>query len=106
MKCAYCRKPFRKASKVLEHFRKDKCGADLRWGKVVELRLAYKNDSANRLARKLLGVATPMSEEKKAELKKYNEEHKEEIAERAKKKREQRNRTLELINQPRRRKAK
>jgi len=53
------------------------------WQEVVELRAQGKDDSADRLARKLMGVQSePMSEETKAKLREYAEAHKDEITER------------------------
>lgn len=51
------------------------------WQRVVDLRRDGKDDTADRVARKLLGiVGPPMTEEKKAELRAYNEAHREERA--------------------------
>lgn len=78
-------------------YRSLKCGMALTregWGKVVTLRAEHQNDAADRMARKLLGCAEPMSEEAKAKLKAYNEAHKEEITQRRKEKREMRKRLL------------
>lgn len=69
------------------------------WLKVSELRKAGDTDAASRLAKKLLGVKKPpMTEEKKAELKAYNETHKEEIKERRRLERETRRRTIALLD--------
>jgi len=68
------------------------------WKRVVELRQAGQADEADRLVRRLLGVqGPPMSEEKKAELRAWKEEHKDEIKEREKQKREVRQRTVALL---------
>jgi hypothetical protein len=68
------------------------------WQKVSDLRQAGHNDAANRLARKLLGVqGEPMSEETKEKLRRYNEEHKEEIQERRKQERATLERTKALL---------
>lgn len=68
------------------------------WLKVSELRKAGDTDAASRLSRKLLGVKNPpMTEEKKAELKAYNETHKDEIKERRHHEREVRRRTMALL---------
>lgn len=68
------------------------------WARVAELRREGKDDSAGRLARKLLGVqGEPMSEETKEKLRRYNEEHKEEIQARREQEREVRRRTLALL---------
>lgn len=68
------------------------------WKRVVELRQAGQVDEADRLVRKLLGVqGPPMSEDKKAELRAWKEEHKDEIKEREKQRREVRQRTLALL---------
>lgn len=66
------------------------------WGKVVALRAERQDDAADRMARKLLGCAEPMSDEAKAKLKAYNESHKEEINQRRKEKREVRRRLLAM----------
>ena len=53
------------------------------WQEVVILRAAGKDDSADRVARKLMGVESKtMSEETKAKLREYAETHKDEITER------------------------
>lgn len=68
------------------------------WGRVVELRRAGQADEADRLVRRLLGVqGPPMSEDKKAELRAWKEEHKDEIKGREKQKRVVRQRTLALL---------
>lgn len=55
------------------------------WQHVVDLRAAGKDDTADRVARRLLGIkGEPMTEEKKAELRAYNEAHREERAARRK----------------------
>lgn len=72
------------------------------WMKVSELRKAGDTDAASRLVRKLLGVQSPpMTEEKKAELKAYNEAHKDEIKDRRRQEREVRRRTMAMLK-PRR----
>lgn len=68
------------------------------WAHVVELRREGKEDSADRLVRKLLGVqGPPMSEETKEKLRKYSEDHKEEIKARRHQEAETRRRTLALL---------
>lgn len=68
------------------------------WARVAELRRAGQVDSADRLARKLLGVqGPPMSEAKKAELRAYNEAHKDERAEKRRLAAEVRRRTKALL---------
>lgn len=68
------------------------------WSKVTQLRRAGEDDAADRLARKLLGVqGPPMSEETKEKLRRYNEEHKEEIKERRLQERLVRQRTLAIL---------
>lgn len=53
------------------------------WSKVVELRAQGMDDSADRKARKLMGIQSePMSEETKVKLREYAEAHKDEIVER------------------------
>jgi hypothetical protein len=73
------------------------------WARVAELRRSGQDDSAGRLARKLLGVqGPPMSEETKEKLRRYNEDHKEEIRERKQQEREVRQRTLAILTTGRR----
>lgn len=73
------------------------------WARVVELRRTGQDGSAERLIRKLLGVqGPPMSEETKEKLRRWNEEHKEEIQERKKTEREIRSRTIALLTTGRR----
>lgn len=73
------------------------------WGRVVALRAAGEQDAAERLVRKLLGVqGPPMSEETKEKLRRYNEEHKEEIRERRARERAIRQRTMALLQTGRR----
>lgn len=68
------------------------------WKRVVELRRAGQVDEADRLVRRLLGIqGPPMTEEKKAELRAWKEEHKDEIKGREKQRREVRQRTLALL---------
>lgn len=67
------------------------------WGKVIELRLAGESDAADRRARKLLGIVEPMPEERKAELKAWKEEHKNEIKERQQQKLKIKKRTLAML---------
>lgn len=68
------------------------------WTRVAAMRRAGDLDSADRLARKLLGVqGPPMSEETKAKLREYNETHKEEIQERRRQESEVRRRTLDIL---------
>lgn len=58
------------------------------WQKVVDLRRDGKDDAADRMVRKILGIQGPvMTEEVKAKLRAYNEAHKEEIKERRKQER-------------------
>jgi hypothetical protein len=83
MICGYCMKVRGKASKVLFH-QKHGCSTDPRWGEVVRARRAGHASTADRIARKILGVAEPMSEEAKEKLREYNETHKEQIKARRK----------------------
>lgn len=69
------------------------------WQKVIDLKAEGKDGSADRLIRKIFGIQEPMSEEAKEKLRLWNLEHKEEIAERAKQKREFERRTKELLEQ-------
>jgi hypothetical protein len=68
------------------------------WGRVAELRAAGQAESANRLAKRLLGVqGPPMDEETKETLRRYKAEHKEEIKERGQQRRDVRARMLALL---------
>ena len=68
------------------------------WGKVTELKRTGDTDAAGKLSKKLLGVkTTPMTPERKAELKEYNEIHKDEIKDRRRQEREVRKRTVALL---------
>ena len=68
------------------------------WGRVVELRRSGQEDAAGRLVRRLLGIqGPPMSEETKEKLRRYNEEHVEEIKARKQQQREVRQRTIALL---------
>jgi hypothetical protein len=84
---------------VLRHARA--CAVEA-WRPVVEARAAFDLQRADRLTRKILGVVEPMSEEAKAKLKAYAEEHKDEIREKAKAKRQLRRRMLALTKTTRR----
>jgi phosphoglycerate-specific signal transduction histidine kinase len=67
------------------HKKTPACAARDPWGRVVELRAAGKDDTAGRVAKKLLGVqGPPMTEEVKEKLRRHNDEHKEEIERRRK----------------------
>ena len=82
-----------------------KRGLDRReeWRKVSELRNAGQNASADRLARKLLGVKGPeMDEETRKKLREYNHEHRGEIRERRKQERERKRRLLQKVQAHRR----
>ena len=85
-KCGFCKKFTGSGSEILAHQNKE-CGADPRWGRVMELHQKSLHDSAARLARKILGLSKPMPEEKKAQLKAWRETNKEEIKAAAKRKR-------------------
>lgn len=68
------------------------------WARVVEFRAAGDMNAADRLVRKLLGVqGPPMSEETKAKLRAYEEEHREDIRLRRKQRQEVRRRTVALL---------
>lgn len=68
------------------------------WARVVELRRSGQEDAAGRLVRKLLGVqGPPMPEEVKEKLRRYNEEHRDEIRERRLQAVATRRRTLALL---------
>lgn len=80
--------------------------AKAEWARVAELRKVGRDGSAKRLIKKLLGVqkGPPMSEDRKAELAQWKEEHKEEIAGRKQQEREIRQRTIALLTTGRRKK--
>jgi hypothetical protein len=67
------------------------------WQRATELRAQGQDGAADRVIRKILGVVEPMSEEAKAKLRAYNEEHKEEIKQRREERRATRQRTLEIL---------
>jgi hypothetical protein len=67
------------------------------WSRVETLRREGHCESADRVARKLLGVVEPMSEEAKAKLREYRNTHKEELALKAKAKAQLRKRTKVLM---------
>lgn len=75
--CGHCKTFTGSIDEIRLHQRK--CGVDPRWAEVQVARLAGHDSTANRLARRILGVAEPMSEEDKEKLRVYNETHKEEI---------------------------
>lgn len=73
------------------------------WARVIELRRSGQEGAADRLVRKLLGVqGPPMSEETKEKLRRWNEEHAEEIRARKQQERETRQRTIALLTTGRR----
>ena len=99
MRCAHCREFSGDAAEIKEH----QAGCAVAgWRDVVLARERGEIASAERMTRKLLGVVEPMTEEAKEKLRKYREEHKEEIAERARLKRRIR-RAERAIMKPRRR---
>lgn len=98
MICGNC-KEFKTNSseKVLAHI---KACTYAEWQEVVTARRAGEADKADRLVKKILGITgPPMTEEKKAELRAYREEHKEELAERARFKRQTESRAKQLIEE-------
>lgn len=102
MICGFCGS-FRAPSvaELQEHWRAE-CGRDPRWERVVELRSQGQEDSANRLARRILGVSKEMSEEAKEKLRIWKEEHAQELAERKKTKAVARQRLKAMMRPPRR----
>jgi len=80
MLCATCKESFRKFAKLSEHWKTAVCT----WAKVIQLKRAGKESEADTLQRKILGTYKPMTEEDKAKLREYYEEHKEEIQARQK----------------------
>ncbi len=74
-----------------------KC-VDAGWSRVVQLRAEGREESAARVARRLMGIKGPeMDEETKSKLRAWREEHKDEIRERARGRRALRRRTKELV---------
>lgn len=74
-----------------------------KWAHVLELRGRGKRATAERVAKRLLGIkGPPMSEEKKAELRRWKEEHREEIKERRQQKAAFKKRVQQLARAPRR----
>lgn len=69
------------------------------WARVVRLRGEGREESAARVARRLLGVKGPeMDEATKSKLRAWHEEHKDEILKRARDQRALRHRTRELVS--------
>jgi hypothetical protein len=76
------------------------------WKRIIELRKDGQHDAADRLVRKILGIqGPPMSEETKEKLRRYNEEHAEEIKARKQQEREVRKRTIAILTTGRKRKS-
>ena len=74
------------------------------WARVAKMKAAGQVDAANKLAAKLMGVhGPPMPEERKAYLREYTKEHKEEIKQRQEQKHVVRERTLARLKTVRRR---
>lgn len=96
MICGNCKEfKTKKVREALSHF---KACVYAEWEEVITARRAGENDKADRLVKKILGITgPPMTEEKKAELRAYREEHKEELAEKARLKRQTESRTKQLI---------
>lgn len=66
------------------------CNSESRqgWAKIIELKKMGNGASADRLAKKLMGIEPdPMSEEDKETMRLYREEHREELRQKAKNKR-------------------
>ena len=80
MICGGCKEfRTRRISKLRAHWRAE-CPVKADWGKVMEARRAGNDETASRIARKLLGIqGPPMTEETKEKLRLYQEEHAEEI---------------------------
>lgn len=73
-----------------------------KWAHVVDLRRRGMRATAERVAKRLLGIkGPPMSEEKKAELRRWKEEHREEIQERRQQKAAFKKRVRQLAHAPR-----
>lgn len=74
------------------------------WQRVVDARREGHDETADRIAAKLMGIqGPPMSEEKKQELRAYYEAHKEEIAARRRAKAAAKKRMKEVLKARRRR---
>ncbi len=80
--------------------------ADADWKRIAELRKSGQDGSARRMVKKVLGVkkGPPMTEEKKATLADWKEQHKDEIKERKQQEREIRRRTIALLTTGKKRK--
>jgi hypothetical protein len=80
--------------------------ADADWKRIAELRKTGQDGSARRMVKKVLGVkkGPPMTEEKKATLADWKEQHKDEIKERKQQEREIRRRTIALLTTGKKRK--
>ncbi len=101
MICGTCDVPgFRTFQLLDQHWRsKDGRCVDRGWARVVELRQKGKNESAARVARRLLGIRGPeMDEATKAKLRQWREEHAEEIKDRRQQKHALRRRVKELAS--------
>lgn len=80
--CGVCLNFRGKGTEVLKH---GKSCLNPAWKKIEELKRHRSGyDAANKLFQKLFGINDPMDPEDKAKLKKWREDHKEEIAERRK----------------------
>lgn len=96
--CGYCGKKSKKASSIIKHWKEDGCGIDKRWAKVAEAMRTGKEGSAKWWTRRILGTTgKPMTEEEKEERRRYNAEHKEDIADRRKEKRAKQKRIKEAV---------
>ena len=80
MVCGGCKEfRTRRVSKLRAHWRVE-CPVRADWQKVIDARRQGNDETAARIARKLLGIqGPPMTEETKEKLRRYQEEHAEEI---------------------------
>lgn len=97
MICVACGQTGIRSVAVLKDHR---CSVKEDWIRVAELKRQGKGESADRLARRLLGVkGEPMDEDTKEKLRRWKEEHAQEIKDREELKRNARKR-LKLLTAP------
>lgn len=95
MICPACGKTGIRSVLVLKDHR---CPTMSDWGRVMKLRQNGEIESAERLARRLLGVkGEPMDDETKEKLRQWKEEHAEEIKARSEVKRQARERLEAMV---------
>jgi hypothetical protein len=83
--------------KLRSHWRTD-CKWRQKWARVIEHREAGRPETADRVAKRLLGVKSdPMSEDRREYLEQYRKDHAEEIKARAKATRAARKRLRQIM---------